>query len=132
MTQILIVEDDKMLRDAFTILLEVEQYDVTGASNGKEALALCQTNEYDVILLDLMMPIMDGLGFLEKADMGNRAPRTRIVLLSNLSSGETIEKATQLGIHRREIKSNLSPKEILAVVAEELAYTGSPATSAAR
>ena len=127
MSQILIVEDDKMLRDAFTILLEAHGYNVTGVSNGEEALQLCETNNYDVILLDLMMPILDGVGFLEKANLSERSPHTRIVLLSNLSFGATIEKSKQLGVHRREIKSNLSPKDILAVVEQELAHARMPA-----
>lgn len=129
MPRILIVEDDKMLRDAFTILLEVQSYEVTGASNGQEALKLCEVNTYDIILLDLMMPILDGIGFLEKANLATRAPKTRIILLTNLSSGKAIEKADKLGIHRREIKSNLSPKDILTVVQKELARIETSAAS---
>jgi CheY-like chemotaxis protein len=120
--KILVVEDDRMLRDAFSIVLKAQRYAVDTAANGQEALERCQTTHYALIMLDLMMPVLDGIGFLEQANLATTAPSTRIVLLSNLSSGEAIDQAMALGAHRREVKANLSPTEIIALVKDELAH----------
>ena len=120
MARILIVEDDKTLRDAFSILLEMHGYTVTIATNGQEAVELCKTNHYNLILLDLMMPFLDGIGFLKASNIRSTAPDTRIIVLSNLSSEETLHEAESLGAHRQAIKSALSPKDILEIVQEEI------------
>ncbi len=121
MPSVLLVEDEKVLRDAYTILLQSQKgLEVTIASNGREAAEYCQNAIYDLILLDLMMPVLDGVGFLEEADLRRRAPKTRIVVLSNLSSGEDLTEALRLGAHRSAVKSDLAPNDILRIVDEEL------------
>jgi len=119
-TKVLLVEDDKMLRDAFTLLLQFESYAVDAAADGQEALDYCRDNHYDIILLDLMMPVLDGAGFLRAANLAESAPDTRVVILSNLSSGDTLNTALALGAHRHEVKSNLSPADTVRVIEEEL------------
>ena len=75
MSKILLVEDEKILRDAYAILLGSQsEYSVDTATNGKEALELCKQNKYDLILLDLMMPVLDGMGFLKEAMMPTTSP----------------------------------------------------------
>jgi CheY-like chemotaxis protein len=113
-----------MLRDAYRMVLELQGYQVACAVDGQQALELCVRHEYDVILLDLMMPVVDGIGFLEAANLHEYAPDTRVVLLSNLSFGQIIEKAKRLGAHRREVKSSLSPMDLVAIVEEELEHAG--------
>lgn len=120
MTKILLVEDEAMLRDAFTFLLEAQSFEVDVASNGVEALQYCKDNVYDLILLDIMMPILDGIGFLEKADLAHVAPHTQVLVLSNMSSGEEVNRAMDLGAHRHEIKSDLSPMELVKTVTSML------------
>lgn len=121
MNKILLVEDEKILREAYTILLTAQnKYDVHSAMNGEEALELCKKNKYDLILLDLMMPILDGASFLEKANLTKKSPSTRVVIMSNLSSGEGLVRAISLGAHRHAVKSDLAPKDVIAIVEEEL------------
>lgn len=120
MPKILLVEDEQILREAYTVLLTAHGYDMDVASNGAEALQLCTKNTYDVILLDLMMPVMDGTTFLKKAGLPKKAPQTRIVLLSNLSSGEDVTEALSLGAQRHEVKSDLSPSQMIALIEQEL------------
>lgn len=121
MHKILLVEDEKVLRDAFMILLEAQdKYEIDAATNGKEALELCKKKRYDLILLDLMMPIMDGVGFLEKAKLSTKSPDTRVVVMSNLSSGEGLIQALKLGAHRQAVKSDLAPQDVVRIVDEEL------------
>lgn len=121
MARILLVEDEKMLREAFTIMLRANNYEVDPAGNGQEALELWKKNTYNLVLLDLMMPVLDGVGFLREAKPRTSAPNTRIVTLSNLSSGEMLQAALTLGAHRHEIKANLAPKQVINLVREEIA-----------
>ena len=120
MADILVVEDEKILRDATCILLRANGHAVEEAANGEEALAKCQDANYDLILLDLMMPVLDGIGFLQEADLSRTSPRTKVVVMSNLSSTKARTQIAELGEVRHEIKSNLAPKDILRIVTEEL------------
>lgn len=125
MKRILLVEDEKILRDAYAIMLDAQEgFTLEVASNGEEALKLCKSNKYDLILLDLMMPVLDGAGFLEKANLEKKSPNTRIVIMSNLSSGEGLEKVLRLGAHRHAVKSDLAPSDVIAIIDEELALVG--------
>ena len=75
MQKILIAEDDQELRQLFTHVLTKNGYSVTGASNGKEALDAMNNDYYDVIITDIMMPVMDGYEFVETLrQAGNTTP----------------------------------------------------------
>jgi len=121
MHKILLVEDEKILRDAYSILLGANGgYSVDTASNGKEALELCKDNTYDLVLLDLMMPVLDGMGFLKEAKLSVNSPKTRIVVMSNLSGGNEVKEALSLGAHRHAVKSDLGPADVMDIVNKEL------------
>jgi CheY-like chemotaxis protein len=117
MRKILLVEDDKVLRETYATIVSTEPYLLDTAANGQDALGMCQKSEYDLILLDLMMPVMNGVEFLEK--FSPFPPRTKIVVLSNVSPGELLDKAMKLGAHRSALKSNMSPKQLLALIRYE-------------
>lgn len=116
MKKVLIVEDEAVIRDAFTLLLEANNYAVTAVANGVEALEACEREAFSLILLDLMMPELDGVGFLEQAELDRRSPETKVVVLSNLSIGTEVARAKELGAVRHEIKSNLAPREVIELV----------------
>lgn len=121
MYKILLVEDDVMIREAFSIVLQLSgQYDVTTAENGQVAITLCTENTYDLILLDIMMPVLDGPGFLK--EYATRWPdvATKVVIMSNLSSGSELSIARDYGVDRSVLKSSLTPGQLLAVVADVL------------
>ena len=120
MASILIVEDEQILREAFTLLLQANGYQVDAAHNGQAALGNCAENTYDLILLDIMMPVLDGIGFLRQAKLQTAAPNTRVIVLSNLSYDEMPAELQQLGVHRQEIKANLSSRDIVMLVRDEL------------
>lgn len=115
--KILIVEDDQALNDAFTMILS-NDYDVASAFDGKEALDFTNKSDYDLILLDLLMPVMDGKAFLRSFKNSKQIP---IVVFSNLDAKTDIEEVTQLGAHRYMLKSWASPKELLKLVEDMLA-----------
>lgn len=120
MTKVLLVEDEAVLREAFTILLQAQSFEVDAAVNGQEALRRCAESEYDIILLDIMMPILDGIGFLEQANLTETAPHTQVLVLSNMTSGDQVNRALELGAHRHEIKSDLAPMELVKTVTNML------------
>ena len=120
MYKLLVVEDEEILREAYRVILQTQGYDVSVAPDGDKALSLCKEIEYDLILLDLMMPRVDGVMFLERyAKYG--LPPVRTIILSNLSSGEELLKAQTLGATANFVKADMSPRELLDMVRDELA-----------
>ncbi|MDB5181664.1 MAG: DNA-binding response regulator VicR [Candidatus Saccharibacteria bacterium] len=116
MRKILVVEDEDILRETYLTILSTEPYLVDVASNGEEALIKCQDTSYDLVLLDLMMPIMNGVDFLKHAPVAT----TKIIIMSNLSSGDLLTQAIELGAYKSVLKSDLSPKQLLALVRYEV------------
>jgi CheY-like chemotaxis protein len=121
MTKVLVVEDEAILSEPFELVLRLASYDVSVARNGEEALKLCEQDAYDLILLDLMMPVLDGVGFLRRLAESGGAGNARIIILSNISSGPAVSDALALGAHRHVLKSALSPKDIVLLAQTELA-----------
>jgi CheY-like chemotaxis protein len=119
MRKILLVEDEDILREAYKSIISTEPYELHVASNGEEALALCTQTKFDLILLDLMMPGMDGIDFLEKCSP-ELCAASKIIVLSNLSSGSELSKAMSLGARKSVVKAELSPSELLALVRYEV------------
>lgn len=121
MVKILIVEDDAAIREAFSIILKLhDDYDVAVAENGLAALQLCQEVTYDVILLDIMMPVMDGPTFLKEYSNRYAFDLAKVIIMSNLSSGSELSLVQDLGVERFVLKSSLTPQRLMAIVAEVL------------
>lgn len=115
--QILIVEDDAALSDAFTIVLTKEGYDVVAVYNGKEALEKVEHLQPSLILLDLLMPVMGGKEFLEKFANTHNIP---VIVLSNLDTKSDIQDVLDLGATRYMLKAWASPKELVKLVDETI------------
>lgn len=115
MTKILIVEDDAILNDAYTLILTKAGHNVVSAFNGKEALAHCADGDPDVILLDLLMPKMNGLQFLEAYDLTHH-PKVKVVILSNIGNDAEVEKAMDLGAYKYIVKAHATPQDLSALV----------------
>lgn len=118
MSRVLIVEDEKILREAYRKILTQEGFDVAVAANGVEALACLERTTPDLILLDMLMPHMDGLTFLERADIQRRHPGTKVIAFSNLSNQQGLSQMLQKGATMQLLKSSLSPKQLVAIVRE--------------
>ena len=113
MKKILIVEDDHTLREAYELILKMNGYEVTAAPNGARAVEIVKKNFFDVILLDLLMPELDGVGFLEKSGVRKKSPKTKVIVFSNLSSSEKLKQALEIGVDMQLVKSDLSPKQLI-------------------
>lgn len=115
MTKVLIIEDNETLNEAYKLILEKDGHEVTTAFNGEEGLEKLKDMEPDLILLDMLMPKMDGLEFLRHFTPSN-FPKTTIIILSNLNEDEQVEEARKLGAHRYILKANTSPRELAVKV----------------
>lgn len=118
MRKILLVEDEDILRETYLIILSTQPYLVDVAENGQVALDLATQKEYDLILLDLMMPVMDGVTFLEHFVKADSA--AKVLIMSNLSSGRELDRAMELGSYRNVVKAEMTPRQLLALVRYEL------------
>lgn len=94
---ILITDDDSSLRQLMEILLCAEGYQVTLADNGATALQLASEHNYDLILLDLMMPVMDGRAFLQ--NFYAEPQNTPVIMLTAMDDPEKIQELRQNGAH---------------------------------
>ncbi len=115
---VLIVEDEPSLNDAYKRILESEKILVTTTFNGKEALAALAKKQPDVILLDLKMPVMDGIEFLQKYSKSKFKDKSKIVIFSNYDEQAEIKDAFALGADKYMLKAWASPSEVVRVVKE--------------
>lgn len=113
---VLIVEDDKFLRDLISEKLQKEGYVVTEAVDGREGLEKIKEVKPAIVLLDLVIPETDGFEFLRIISGDKEIAATPIIVLSNLGSKEDIERARSLGAKDFLVKANYTPGEIIAEI----------------
>jgi DNA-binding response OmpR family regulator len=119
-TNILIIEDDAVLRGAYETALTLEGYHTRTASDGEEGLAMAEQDEPDLILLDMLMPKLNGQEFLRRFDAPTKHQRTKIIVLSNMSVPSDVKDALYLGATKYLTKSSFTPKEIESIIQEVL------------
>lgn len=113
---ILIVEDENMLNEAYQVILAGGGYKVLSAFDGRQALEIAEKEKVDLILLDLRMPVLDGVGFLEAYRPLSRENPAKIVVFSNFDMQKEIDQAYELGADKYMLKAWASPKELLQLV----------------
>lgn len=114
--KIAIVEDDPAIQQMYDLKLKRAGYEVRVAGNGQEGLRLCKTFKPDLILLDIMMPEMNGdemLALVRQTDWGKNV---RVVALTNISETEAPASLKSLKVDRYIVKAHHTPAEVLAIV----------------
>lgn len=111
MSKILLVEDDATLLTAYKEVFSAEGFNVMTATNGKEAFGIVEGFRPDVILLDLIMPVLDGKKFLKQ--LGGKQ---KVVVFSNIAG-----KIENPFIYHNLLKSYYTPREVVEVIKETLA-----------
>lgn len=119
--RMLLVDDDADLRQMYTLILGKAGYDLDTAEDGLEGLAKARGGGYDLVLLDLMMPNLDGIGFLKGLkEERPKTPNGAIVILSNAGYDAVAKEATALGAKGFLMKADLLPKDLLREVQKYL------------
>ena len=114
--RILVVEDDLFLRELYADILQGEGYNVETAIDGEEALAKIKVGGYDLILLDIIMPKIDGLEVMRRVKKEPpQSPNKSVLFLTNLDKDEEIKAALQLG-DGYLIKSQINPGSLVEEV----------------
>lgn len=113
--KVLIVEDEVMLSDVYSTVLSKNNFSVEVAANGLEALEKLPTYKPDCILLDLMMPKMDGVTFLKTMNQDDKS-KIKIIVYSNLFDGDTDKKVRHLGACEVVLKSSMTPDQLVELV----------------
>ena len=115
-----IIEDDTDLQFIYKMKLEAAGYQVVTAANGVDGLAIIESFKPDIILLDLMMPIMGGAEMLTKLRMNDWASNMRVIILTNISKDEAPQALRFLSVDRYVVKAHHTPAQVVAVVNEVL------------
>jgi DNA-binding response OmpR family regulator len=121
MPKIAIVEDDAAISQMYRIKFEAENYTVETADNGKLGLELIEKMKPDIILLDLMMPEMNGdemLTLLRKTDWGKDI---KVIILTNMGESEAPDTLKELGVSAFIVKANMTPRQVAELVKNQLA-----------
>lgn len=121
MTKILIIEDDKFLRELITQKVSGEGYEVVVASDGEEGLRMVKEEKPSLILLDLILPAVDGFEVLRQIKAAEEIKHIPVIILSNLGQKEDIDKGVSLGAKDYMIKAHFTPGEITKKIKEILA-----------
>ncbi len=115
--KVLIVDDDKFLLNMYSIKFSKSDFEVNSALSGEEAFNKIKDGyEPDIILLDIVMPGMDGFEILESLKKNNIATKALIIMLTNQGQLSDIEKAKSFGINGYIIKATTIPSEVVEEV----------------
>ncbi len=115
--KILIVDDELYLRELYQEILSGAGYQVEAAVDGEDGLNKITATQYDLVLLDVMMPKLDGIGVLTKLSTQQLShPKPIIVLWTNLSHDPVIKEALEKGAKAFLVKADLTPDQIVLQV----------------
>lgn len=109
--KILIIEDDKFLRELISQKLGKEGYEIMEAVDGEEGMESVEKEKPDLILLDLILPGIDGFEVLARIKQDSSAPP--VVVLSNLGAKDDIDRGLKMGAEDYLIKAHFTPTEII-------------------
>ncbi len=119
--KILLVDDDAFIRDMYATKFGEEGHDVQVAKTGEQALEALRGENYDVVLMDMIMPGLDGIGLLKAIKMEKVGGNPVCIVLSNQGESIEIEAAKEAGAKGYLIKAELIPSEVVEKVIEIMA-----------
>lgn len=120
--QILLAEDEDDARVIYLDILKDQPFDVDASANGKETLQHLEKKVYDLVLLDIIMPDMDGITVLtEIKNFPAKYGTPKVVMLTNIGGDLAIEKALDIGANGYMLKSETEPDELIRIIKKYLA-----------
>ena len=120
LAKILVIEDERMVRDALVRKLQVSGFEVIEAGDGQDGLDKAHSEKPDVVLLDLILPLVDGLTVLDKIrneDWGKDMP---VIILSNLSDVNTVEESRKKKVFDYLVKTDWTLDDVISKIREVL------------
>jgi CheY-like chemotaxis protein len=123
--KILLVEDSKVVQQIYRNKLVLEQFAVQTADNGMEAIKMLSQEKPDIVLLDLMMPVMDGFKVLQVIKTDPKLSDIPVLVFSARGQTEEIQKALQLGAAGYVVKATTKPNEVIENIRKVLSQTPS-------
>lgn len=120
MTKIAIIEDDQAISQMYRMKFEAEGYDVETAANGKIGLQLAEDMKPDIVLLDLMMPEMNGDEMLQAMRATAWGKDINVIILTNMGEQEAPEVLKTLGVRKFIVKAEMTPRQVAEMVKTEL------------
>ena len=119
---LLIAEDDQFYANLYKTKLEKEGFAVVISTNGSETMQLIEKNKPNLIILDIVMPELDGFEVLKQLKQKPDFKNVPVIVLSNLGQQEDIDRALSLGAFRYIVKSNVSIHDMVESVEEALRH----------
>lgn len=110
---VLLVEDEEDIRAMYAEQLTIAGFDVTVACDGLEAVAKVSTESPDLVLLDIILPELDGLDVLRRIKADNKTSNIPVIIMSNLNQDNQKADAEKLGATAFYVKSSLTPSEMI-------------------
>ena len=120
MAKIAIIEDDAAISQMYRIKFETEGYEVETAENGKLGLSLIEEMKPDMVLLDLMMPEMNGDEMLVKMRATDWGKDIKVIILTNMGETEAPATIKELNVRAFILKANMTPRQVAELVKEHL------------
>lgn len=120
MKKILFIEDDNILQKAVSEVLEKKGFKVISAFDGISGLKMAEKEKPDLILLDLILPKLDGFGVLEKLKKNSETSEIPVLVLTNLEDLENLQKVIEMGVKDYLVKSEYSLEELIKKIEETL------------
>lgn len=122
--KILLVDDTEFYRNLYHAKLASEGYEVVLATNGAEAVAALAKNAPDIVLLDLMMPVMDGYKVLETIQKDETLKKIPVIVFTAKGASDEIDKAFAMGAHDFMVKATSPPKMVVEKIRQILGQKG--------
>lgn len=127
MTKVMLVEDDKSLREIYSIRLVAEGYEVVSAGDGEEALAMAVKERPDLIVSDVMMPKISGFDMLDILRSTPETKDIKVIMMTALSSEDQRQRGESLGANKYLVKSQVGIEDVINAVHEVLEGGGTAA-----
>ena len=118
--KILVVEDDQMISSMYKTKFEADGFDVVIAGNGLEGYEFAKQHKPDIIMMDIILPQMDGFSALEKIKQDEETKNIKVIMLTNLGTEEDRAKGEKLGAAGYLVKARLTPAQVSAKIKEYL------------
>jgi|SRR5581483_2178515 len=120
-TKVAIIEDDLAISQMYRLKFEAEGYAVETAENGELGLALIEQMRPDIVLLDLMMPVMTGEEMLKELRASSWGAKIKVIILTNRGEQEISPEVKKLGVDALILKADMTPRQVAEIVKAKMA-----------